>query len=95
MRPAICVFLLVFTATLAAQPVVYEGGVVNNASYALPGLPNAAIARGSMCAIFGCTPKGRLFCIRPIEAGYLTVKHLHPNAVLIKSAGDKPKKPAP
>ncbi|MCP5112159.1 MAG: hypothetical protein GY953_15125, partial [bacterium] len=53
MRPAICVFLLVFTATLTAQPVVYEGGIVNNASYALPGLPNAAIARGSMCAIFG------------------------------------------
>lgn len=34
-----------------AQPVI--SGVMNAASYALPGLPNANIARGSMFVIFG------------------------------------------
>jgi hypothetical protein len=53
-------------------------------------LPNTSVS-----AIYGCTPTGRLFCIRPIEAGHLTVKQLHPHAVLQKSGGEKPKKPAP
>ena len=34
-----------------AQPVV--NAVLNNASYTLPGLPNSAIAQGSLMAIFG------------------------------------------
>jgi uncharacterized protein (TIGR03437 family) len=38
---------------LAAQPFVYYRGVVNAASYALQGLPNGSIARGSIFSIFG------------------------------------------
>jgi len=38
---------------LAAQPSINPGGVVNAASYAAPGLPNAPIAQGSIFAIFG------------------------------------------
>lgn len=37
----------------AAQPSVNNNGVVNAASYALPGLPNSSIAQGSMFIIFG------------------------------------------
>src|SRR5688572_22937222 len=36
-----------------AQPVVATGGVVNAASYSLPGLPNSFIAQGSMFLVFG------------------------------------------
>lgn len=43
--------LCVAASTTFAQPVVT--GVLNNASYMLPGLPNAAIAQGSVFAIFG------------------------------------------
>jgi uncharacterized protein (TIGR03437 family) len=49
---ALCVCL--GTATLAqAQPVVYQGGVVNAASYIPVGLPNAGVARGAMFVAFG------------------------------------------
>lgn len=40
-------------AVLAQQPIVYNRGTVNAASYAPPGLPNAPIARGSVFSIFG------------------------------------------
>lgn len=40
-------------AQLATQPVVTYRGVVNAASLAPPGLPNAGIARGSVFTIFG------------------------------------------
>ncbi len=43
--------ILVFTAT--AQPVVQQGGVLNAASYVIPGLPNHGIAQGSMFIVFG------------------------------------------
>jgi uncharacterized protein (TIGR03437 family) len=36
-----------------AQPAVATGGVVNAASYSLPGLPNSFIAQGSMFLVFG------------------------------------------
>ena len=46
--------LLVFCAALAvAQPVVFQGGVLNAASYGLDSLPNAGIAQGSIFTVFG------------------------------------------
>src|SRR5580704_10201705 len=47
--------LLVFSASalFAQQPIVYNRGTVNAASYAPPGLPNAPIARGSVFTVFG------------------------------------------
>lgn len=47
--------LLLFSAaaTAQAQPVIKTGGVVNSASYAATGLPNAAIAQGSLFTVFG------------------------------------------
>ena len=48
-------FLLVLAAgtALAQQPIVYNRGTVNAASYAPPGLPNGPIARGSVFTVFG------------------------------------------
>jgi uncharacterized protein (TIGR03437 family) len=40
-------------AQFASQPVVVSRGVLNAASLAPPGLPNAGIARGSVFSIFG------------------------------------------
>ena len=40
-------------AQLATQPVIVYRGVLNSASLAPPGLPNAGIARGSVFTIFG------------------------------------------
>ena len=37
----------------SAQPVVADLGILNGASYALPGLPNAGIAQGSIFIVFG------------------------------------------
>ncbi|HSB15670.1 MAG TPA: hypothetical protein VLE22_14520 [Bryobacteraceae bacterium] len=47
--------LLFVFATLAAtdQPVVYEGGVVNAASYGSDWLQNGGVAQGSMFVVFG------------------------------------------
>ena len=51
-RAAILVgFLLMATSVYAQQPVA--GGVVNAGSYAFAGLPNAAIAQGSLFVLFG------------------------------------------
>ncbi len=36
-----------------AQPVISSGGIANSASYAYSGLPNAAIAQGSLFVVFG------------------------------------------
>ena len=48
------VLLLVAAGPLfAQQPVVYNRGTVNAASFAPPGLPNASIARGSVFSVFG------------------------------------------
>jgi uncharacterized protein (TIGR03437 family) len=51
-------FALLFTSVLisiplVASPVIAPGGVVNAASFAAQGLPNAAIAKGSIFTIFG------------------------------------------
>ncbi len=46
-------YLLIVTATANAQPVVAAGGIVNAATYAHAGLPNAGIAQGSLFTIFG------------------------------------------
>jgi len=40
-------------APLAAQPVINTGGAVNAASYSPAGLPNSAIAQGSIFIVFG------------------------------------------
>lgn len=42
-----------FSAALAAQPLIYYRGVSNAASYAPAGLPNGSIAQGSVFSIFG------------------------------------------
>ena len=44
---------LLTAVTAVAQPSINTGGVVNAASYAPPGLPNSAIAQGSIFVIFG------------------------------------------
>src|ERR1051326_1089576 len=48
---------ILFAAPLAtavsAQPKINTNGVVNVASYAIPGMPNAPIAQGSVFVIFG------------------------------------------
>ena len=40
-------------AVAQAQPKITPGGVVNSASYAATGLPNGAIAQGSLFVVFG------------------------------------------
>lgn len=40
-------------ASSAQQPTIARNGVLNGASYALPGLPNAGIAQGSIFVVFG------------------------------------------
>jgi uncharacterized protein (TIGR03437 family) len=49
-RLAVC---FLFAAAAFGQPFVYYRGAVNAASFLPPGLPNGAIARGSMFSIFG------------------------------------------
>ena len=49
----VCSILLMFSSATSAQPVVNEGGVLNAASYAIPGLPNHGVAQGSMFIVFG------------------------------------------
>ena len=39
--------------TIGSPPVIGKGGVVNAASYAQDGMPNAGIARGSVFVVFG------------------------------------------
>ncbi|MBL8295927.1 MAG: hypothetical protein JNN08_29055 [Bryobacterales bacterium] len=55
MKTLLCVAsLLVILATPATpQPVVQQGGVLNAASYAIPGLPSYGIAQGSLFVVFG------------------------------------------
>ncbi|HOK47081.1 MAG TPA: hypothetical protein PLA43_15895 [Bryobacteraceae bacterium] len=38
---------------VSAQPEIYQGGIVNAASFAISGLQNSSIAPGSIIAIFG------------------------------------------
>jgi uncharacterized protein (TIGR03437 family) len=42
-----------FTGALAAQPVVFEGGAVNVASFVPARFPNYGLARGSLFTVFG------------------------------------------
>lgn len=46
-------FLAVLSQAAAAPPSIAANGIRNSASYALPGLPNAGIAQGSIFVIFG------------------------------------------
>lgn len=46
-----CIVLLPEAAI--AQPVIASSGILNGASYALPGLPNSGIAQGSIFIVFG------------------------------------------
>ena len=45
----------VFAAVATAQPTIGTGGVLNAASNALLGLPNSAIAQGSIFLVYGAT----------------------------------------
>src|SRR5277367_4130841 len=48
------ILLVLLGGTLyAQQPILYTHGIYNAASYAPFGLPNAAIARGSVFTVFG------------------------------------------
>jgi len=49
----VVLLLIAAGALFAQQPILYNRGAVNAASYAPAGLPNAPIARGSVFAIFG------------------------------------------
>ena len=42
-----------FAVVVTAQPAIGTGGVLNAASNALPGLPNSAIAQGSIFLVYG------------------------------------------
>jgi uncharacterized protein (TIGR03437 family) len=56
MKPALCLLILflILTATAVAQnPSISAAGILNSASYAYVGLPNSAIAQGSIFVIFG------------------------------------------
>lgn len=55
MKRIACSVLLAAAAVglASAQPSINNNGVLNAASYALPGLPNSAIAQGSIFVIFG------------------------------------------
>ncbi|OFW09468.1 MAG: hypothetical protein A3H27_02380 [Acidobacteria bacterium RIFCSPLOWO2_02_FULL_59_13] len=48
---AVAAFVVV--SAHAQQPSIASNGILNGASYALPGLPNAGIAQGSIFVIFG------------------------------------------
>ncbi|MBI4464977.1 MAG: hypothetical protein HY647_09760 [Acidobacteria bacterium] len=50
---ALAVLVVVLVSPALAQPSIAQNGVLNGASYALPGLPNAGIAQGSIFIIFG------------------------------------------
>ena len=52
---ALTIALMVFLIpqARAQQPVIGDGGIVNGASFARVGLPNSAIAQGSIFAVFG------------------------------------------
>jgi uncharacterized protein (TIGR03437 family) len=47
------ILILLASPLVQAQPVVSAGGVLNAASYALPGLQNSPIAQGAMFVVFG------------------------------------------
>jgi uncharacterized protein (TIGR03437 family) len=47
------VSLCLATAAFAQTPSIFNGGVVNAASYAIAGLPNSGIAQGGMFIVFG------------------------------------------
>jgi uncharacterized protein (TIGR03437 family) len=50
---AVIVCLLLFAAAASAQPRIGQNGIVNGASFVPAGLPNSAIAQGSIFSIFG------------------------------------------
>ncbi len=50
---AVFLGIISFAGSTFAQPVIGTGGIVNNYSYVLPGLPNYGIAQGSIFDIFG------------------------------------------
>jgi uncharacterized protein (TIGR03437 family) len=50
---AVFLGIIAFAGSTYAQPVIGTGGIVNNFSYVLPGLPNYGIAQGSIFDIFG------------------------------------------
>ncbi len=58
MKRLLTLLFAVFSVALvpdraAAQPTISAGGILNGASYALPGLPNSGIAQGAIFIVFG------------------------------------------
>lgn len=49
----LALLLCLANLVVAAQPEIYQGGIVNAASFAISGLQNSSIAPGSIFAIFG------------------------------------------
>lgn len=54
MKSSFIIAMVALAAALTAtgQPVIGSGGILNNASFALPGTPNSSIAQGSLFAVF-------------------------------------------
>ena len=67
-RLGLCVVLAV--APLAAQPAIDTGGVLNGASYSPAGLPNSAIAQGSVFVVKGKNlgPSSIVSAVFPVQA---------------------------
>src|SRR5579872_4448246 len=53
MKSVAVLFFAVAASIASAQPTISNNGIVNAASYSIPGLPNSSIAQGSIFAIFG------------------------------------------
>src|SRR5438552_1171628 len=53
MRYSTVILFAALAVSAFAQPTINNNGVVNVASYAIPGLPNSSIAQGSIFVIFG------------------------------------------
>src|SRR5579864_2950651 len=78
----VCLALLL-AATAFAQPVVYPGGVVNAASYAVSGLPGNGIAQGSRFALCG-TGLGPAF---PVNSSYPLKTNLAGTSIRLNVSG--------
>lgn len=53
MQKTLLLLIAAIVAAVAQTPAVSPGGIVNHFSYALPGMPNAGIAQGSIFDIYG------------------------------------------
>src|SRR5262249_39260262 len=80
-------FLLVALCLAAAamgQPVIFDGGAVNSASYTPPGHVNSGLARGALIIVFG----RNLGPERLVQAGYPLPMELAGTSVRIRSGNN-------